>query len=89
MGFDISGPMLGVARVRQALRGQNLWLLVVNRDGSNVWGAAAGGILTEHRVITFQDRDACFNRGGCVKQCPEDALNLVPAAWSTSTPATW
>jgi NAD-dependent dihydropyrimidine dehydrogenase PreA subunit len=42
---------LTIGRVRRALRGQNLWLLVANSDGINVWCAADGGIFTENRVI--------------------------------------
>ncbi len=42
---------LTVKRVRRALRGQNLWLLVGNSDGINVWCAADGGIFTHNRVI--------------------------------------
>ncbi|NIA08003.1 MAG: 4Fe-4S dicluster domain-containing protein, partial [Actinobacteria bacterium] len=37
--------------VRKALAGRNLWLLVVNTRGINVWCAAAGGIFTHNRVI--------------------------------------
>ena len=42
---------LTVARVRRALRGRSVWLLVANSGGINVWCAAAGGLLTHHRVI--------------------------------------
>ncbi len=42
---------LTVARVKRALRGRNVWLLVANSGGINVWCAAAGGLLTPHRVI--------------------------------------
>jgi NAD-dependent dihydropyrimidine dehydrogenase PreA subunit len=42
---------LTVGRVRKALRGQNLWLLIANSDGINVWCAADGGIFTHNRVI--------------------------------------
>jgi len=42
---------LTVRRVRKALHGQNLWLLVANSEGINVWCAADGGIFTHHRVI--------------------------------------
>ena len=42
---------LTIRRVRRALQGQNLWLLVANSDGINVWCAADGGIFTHHRVI--------------------------------------
>ncbi|MDP8222081.1 MAG: 4Fe-4S binding protein [Candidatus Lernaella stagnicola] len=42
---------LTVKRVKKALEGQNLWLLVANTDGINVWCAAGGGIFTEKRVI--------------------------------------
>jgi NAD-dependent dihydropyrimidine dehydrogenase PreA subunit len=42
---------LTVRRVRRALQGQNLWLLVANSEGINVWCAADGGIFTHNRVI--------------------------------------
>jgi NAD-dependent dihydropyrimidine dehydrogenase PreA subunit len=42
---------LTVKRVKSALREQNLWLLVANSDGINVWCAAGGRIFTENRVI--------------------------------------
>lgn len=42
---------LTIRRVRRALRGQNLWLLVTNSGGINVWCAADGGSFTHHRVI--------------------------------------
>jgi len=42
---------LTVKRVKKALEGQNLWLLVANSDGINVWCAAGGSIFTENRVI--------------------------------------
>lgn len=42
---------LTVERVRRAVAGENLHLLVTNSDGINVWCAAAGGALTENRVI--------------------------------------
>ncbi|NOZ01871.1 MAG: 4Fe-4S dicluster domain-containing protein [Deltaproteobacteria bacterium] len=42
---------LTIKRVRKALAGRSVWLLVTNSEGINVWCAAAGGILTENRVI--------------------------------------
>lgn len=42
---------LTVKRVRRALREQDLWLLVANTGGINVWCAAAGATFNEHRVI--------------------------------------
>jgi NAD-dependent dihydropyrimidine dehydrogenase PreA subunit len=42
---------LTIKRVKRALRGRNLWLLVANSDGINVWCAADGSIFTENRVI--------------------------------------
>jgi len=42
---------LTVKRVLKALAGQDLWLLVANTDGINVWCAAGGGIFTENRVV--------------------------------------
>ncbi|MCP5067063.1 MAG: 4Fe-4S dicluster domain-containing protein [bacterium] len=42
---------LTVARLRKALRGRDVWLLVANSDGINVWCAADGGLFTHHRVI--------------------------------------
>lgn len=42
---------LTVRRVINALREENVWLLVANSDGINVWCAAVGGIFTENRII--------------------------------------
>ncbi len=42
---------LTVQRVRRALAGKRVWLLVAHSEGINVWCAAAGKILTENRVI--------------------------------------
>ncbi len=42
---------LTVRRVLRALAGQNVYLLVVNTRGHNVWCASAGGHLTAHKVI--------------------------------------
>ncbi|MEE8440376.1 MAG: HgcAB-like fusion protein [Spirochaetia bacterium] len=42
---------LTVRRVKRALRDMNLWLLVVNTNGINVWCAAAGGLFTHNRII--------------------------------------
>ena len=41
-----------VRRVRAALKGENVWLLVANSKGINVWCAAGGGHLTHHDVIS-------------------------------------
>lgn len=55
---DASSPVivtasfsLTVKRVRRALEGRSLWLLVARSNGINVWCAADGGILTENRII--------------------------------------
>jgi len=42
---------LTVRCVRRALKCQNVWLLVVNSKGINVWCAAGGGLFTEKQVI--------------------------------------
>jgi ferredoxin len=42
---------LTIKRVRRALAGRDVWLLVVNSDGINVWCAATGGLFSENRVI--------------------------------------
>lgn len=42
---------LTVRRVRRALRGRNVWLLIADSKGINVWCAAGGGHLTHHDVI--------------------------------------
>ncbi len=43
---------LTVERVRRALQGLDVWLLVANSRGVNVWCAATGGLLTDHDVIS-------------------------------------
>ncbi|MFC1849368.1 HgcAB-like fusion protein [candidate division CSSED10-310 bacterium] len=42
---------LTVKRVTRSLREQNIWLLVVNSGGINVWCAATGGMFTQNRVV--------------------------------------
>jgi NAD-dependent dihydropyrimidine dehydrogenase PreA subunit len=42
---------LTVKRVKKALQGHDVWLLVTNTDGINVWCAAGGRIFTAQRVI--------------------------------------
>lgn len=43
---------LTVLKVKRALRGQNVFLLVTDSHGINVWCAAAGGHFTHHDVIS-------------------------------------
>jgi ferredoxin len=43
---------LTVERVRRCLRGMDVYLLVANSDGINVWCAATGGRLTSHDVVS-------------------------------------
>lgn len=43
---------LTVRRLRSALVGQHVWLLVVDSHGINVWCASTGGHLTHHDVIS-------------------------------------
>jgi CO dehydrogenase/acetyl-CoA synthase gamma subunit (corrinoid Fe-S protein) len=42
---------LTVRRIRRALAGRDVWLLVVNSRGINVWCAAGGGHLTHHDFV--------------------------------------
>ncbi len=42
---------LTVRRLERALRGRDVWLLVANSRGINVWCAAGGGHFTHHDVI--------------------------------------
>jgi ferredoxin len=42
---------LTVRRVRRALAGRDVWLLVANSKGINVWCASAGGHFTHHSII--------------------------------------
>lgn len=41
-----------VRRLKRTLKGKNVWLLVANSKGINVWCAAGGGHLTHHDVIS-------------------------------------
>lgn len=43
---------LTVRRIVEALDGENVWLLVANSRGINVWCAAGGGHLTHHDVVS-------------------------------------
>jgi len=56
---DASSPVLltgnydlTVRRLKRALEGHDVWLLVAPSGGINVWCAAAGGHLTTHQVVT-------------------------------------
>lgn len=41
-----------VRRIKNALKGENVWLIVANSKGINVWCAASGGHFTHHDVIS-------------------------------------
>lgn len=41
-----------VRRLKKTLKGKNVWLLVANSKGINVWCAAGGGHLTHHDVVS-------------------------------------
>lgn len=41
-----------VRRMRRALKNENVWLLIANSKGINVWCAAGGGHFTHHDVIS-------------------------------------
>ena len=43
---------LTVIKVKRVLKGQNVFLLVANSHGINVWCAAAGGHFTHHDIIS-------------------------------------
>ena len=43
---------LTVLRVKMALRGSDVYLLVANSKGINVWCASTGGLLTNHSVTS-------------------------------------
>ncbi len=43
---------LTVRRLREALRKHDVWMLVANSKGINVWCAAGGGHLTHHDIIS-------------------------------------
>jgi len=43
---------LTLARLLRAIEGLDVWLLVANSRGINVWCAACGGIFTDHEVIS-------------------------------------
>lgn len=42
---------LTVQRLERVLRGHDVWLLVANSRGINVWCAAGGGHFTHHDII--------------------------------------
>jgi NAD-dependent dihydropyrimidine dehydrogenase PreA subunit len=44
--------LLSVQRLKRALRGMNVYILVANTHGMNVWCGAAGGHFTHHSVIS-------------------------------------
>lgn len=44
---------LTVERVKRALKGSNVYLLIANSRGINVWCAATGGLFSNHDVISI------------------------------------
>ncbi len=44
---------LTVEKLKRALKGRNLYLLVANSGGINVWCAAAGGHFTHHSIVSI------------------------------------
>lgn len=44
--------VLTVRRLKRSLKGQNVYLLIANSRGINVWCAAAGGLLNNHSAIS-------------------------------------
>jgi len=53
---------LTVRRMTQALEGRDVWLLVADSQGINVWCAAGGGHLTHHEVIAAVRASALSDR---------------------------
>lgn len=53
---------LTVARVKRALRGLDIYLLVANSRGINIWCAATGGALTNHDVISVLKTSGIENK---------------------------
>ena len=52
---------LTVERVKRALKGIDCYLLVANSKGINVWCASAGGLLTNHDVISVLNTSGIKN----------------------------
>ena len=53
---------LTISRVRRSLKGCNIWLLVADSRGINVWCAAGGGHLTDRNVITVLETSGIAGR---------------------------
>jgi len=51
-----------VARVKRALRGLDIYLLVANSKGINIWCAATGGLFTNHDVISVLKTSGIENK---------------------------
>ncbi|MCA9617655.1 MAG: 4Fe-4S binding protein [Myxococcales bacterium] len=73
---------LTVSRLERALRGRDVWLLVCNSRGINVWCAATGGHFTDGDVI------AAIRASGLAQRVEHHRLVLPQLAATGIEPAT-
>jgi len=84
---------LTVRRLRRTLRGADVWLLVANSRGINVWCAAGGGHLSHHDVIsvlrTSGISDLVDHRTLLLPQLAATGVERRPIEAATGWSATW
>jgi NAD-dependent dihydropyrimidine dehydrogenase PreA subunit len=84
---------LTVRRLRRTLRGADVWLLVANSRGINVWCAAGGGHLSHHDVIsvlrTSGISDVVDHRTLLLPQLAATGVERRPIEAATGWSAVW
>ncbi|NOY55861.1 MAG: 4Fe-4S dicluster domain-containing protein [Actinobacteria bacterium] len=84
---------LTVRRVSKALQGEDVWLLVTDSRGINVWCAAGGGHLTHHDVIaavrTSQVADRVDHQELILPQLSATGVERNRVEEATGWHATW
>ncbi|GBD83636.1 acetyl-CoA decarbonylase/synthase complex subunit gamma [bacterium BMS3Abin02] len=84
---------LTVRRVVEALQGEDVWLLVADSRGINVWCAAGGGHLTHHDVIaalrTSRIADRVDHRELVLPQLSATGVERSRVEEATGWHATW
>ena len=82
-----------VRRLKKALKKENVWLLVANSKGINVWCAASGGHLTHHdvisAVITSRAEEKIDNHNLILPQLSATGIERQKITKATGWTTTW